>query len=186
MLIGITGAKGVGKDTLAETFIGVGFINAKMAAPLKDMLRVMYEHAGYGRIMIEAKVEGSEKETPCTLLGGQTPRHAMQTLGTEWRNMIDTQLWTRIWHNRVADLLSEGIPVVCTDIRFRHEAAVVHQLGGHLIRIERPGLENDDTHSSEQEMRSLQVNKTIVNDGSVRVLHKKAMQYLEEIPTNVD
>lgn len=186
MLIGITGAKGAGKDTLAESFIGVGFNNMKMAAPLKDMLRTMYDCAGYGRTLIEAKIEGDQKEVPCQLLGGQTPRHAMQTLGTEWRDMIDPYLWSRIWRDRVADMLLEGIPVVCTDVRFMHEASVVRQLGGYLIRIERPGTDEGDLHVSEQEMRKIEVNKTIINDGGKLRLHNEAMKYLKEITTYVD
>ena len=39
----------------------------------------------------EAHIEGALKEVPCELLGGKTPRYAMQTLGTEWGRDTDQQ-----------------------------------------------------------------------------------------------
>jgi hypothetical protein len=47
----------------------------KFAGPLKSMCMALG--------LTEAHIEGHLKEVPCELLCGQTPRHAMQTLGTE-------------------------------------------------------------------------------------------------------
>lgn len=181
MLIGVTGAKGSGKDTFAEVFVRRDWANLKMAAPLKAMLRQMYRMAGYDHAMIDEKIEGHLKEVPCEILGGQTPRHAMQTLGTEWRDMIDRELWSRIWRIRVERALFEGDHVICTDVRFKHEAQVIRDLGGFLIRIERPSLETGDHHISETEMLSLRTDCTILNIGSVHALQMKAEKLLGDL-----
>lgn len=178
MLIGITGAKGSGKDTFAAVLMEKNFYNLKMADPLKNMLRELYRYAGIDAETIERKIEGDMKEQPCRILGGKTPRWAMQSLGTEWRNMIDTHLWSNLWEAKAVDLLKDGTPIVCTDIRFHHEEQMLRNLGGRLIRIERPGHEINDQHSSEIEMLSFQVDETVYNDGSVRRLRTKAENFL--------
>lgn len=163
MIIGFTGHKGSGKDTAAEALVGLGFVNMKMADPLKDMLRALG--------LSEREIEGDLKEEPCAILCEKTPRYAMQTLGTEWRDMIGRDLWSRIWSTRA---MSED-NVVCTDIRFQHEAEAVRALGGRIIRVERPGLVLDLSHSSEREMLSIQPDAVIVNDASRHELHEQVL-----------
>tara|TARA_R110002072_G_scaffold26966_20_gene88478 strand:+ start:723 stop:1283 length:561 start_codon:yes stop_codon:yes gene_type:complete len=179
VLIGITGKKGAGKDTLAQPLIEQNFANIKMAGPLKDMLRTLYYTTGMDQQTIERKIEGDLKETPCKILQGQTPRYAMQKLGDEWRNMIGENLWTDMWRNRVARVLKEGIPVVCTDIRYKHEAQVIKDLGGVLVRVQRDGLDTSDTHISETEMDQIKVDCTISNTGDIEDLHRFSNILLE-------
>ena len=183
MLIGITGAKGSGKDTLADAFIQKNFRSTKFAGALKDMLRTLYRCAGVNEVTIERKLEGDLKEEPCDVLCGKTPRWAMQSLGTEWRNMIHTQLWSQIWESGVEALLLEGAPVVCSDVRFHHEAAAIRDMGGYLIRVDRPGCGEGDQHASEVEMGDIQVDVTFSNIGTISQLHTKAEEYLKEITT---
>jgi hypothetical protein len=106
------------------------FKQAKFAGTLKDMLKSLgltHEH-----------LEGNLKERPCELLGGHTPRHAMQTLGTEWgRNLIVPDLWVRAWTYKVQTLLSQGVSVVCDDCRFDNEVQAVQNLGGVVCHISR-------------------------------------------------
>lgn len=177
MLIGITGTKGSGKDTFAGVLVKeAGYAHFKMAGPLKNMLRSLYEEVG---IDPEPRIEGDLKEVPCNLLGGCTPRRAMQTLGTEWRDMIDRNLWTNIWLKQTENALSRGEPVVCTDIRFNHEVAALRSLGGRLIRIDRLKLEHQDTHLSETEMRGFNVDEVIYNTGSIYQLEVQARGFIK-------
>jgi energy-coupling factor transporter ATP-binding protein EcfA2 len=175
-VVGITGQKGSGKDTLGEAMEGFEVI--KMADPLKDMIRTMYRAAGIEDHEIERKIEGDLKETPCGILGGATPRHAMQTLGSEWAKMVDPshRLWSRIWLGKA--IRSEA-DIVCTDIRFPHEVAAVHSLGGEILRVERPDQKSTDNHASETEMLSLDVDHTFCNDGSIADLHKAAREMMK-------
>lgn len=181
MLIGITGAKGSGKDTLGDFFVGQGFTKLKFADPLKNMIRTLYQEAGVGANSIEQKIEGELKEKPCDVLLGQTPRHAMQTLGTEWRNMIDVTLWSSIMFERAAIVLGKGAPVVFTDVRFQHEADVIQELGGYLIRVDRPGTGEGDGHSSETEMHNLKVDYIISNILGIYHFESKGREVLNDI-----
>jgi hypothetical protein len=173
MLIGIIGQKGAGKDTFAQGL--EGFANVKMADPLKEMLRTLLRMTGAGENRIEQMIEGDLKEVPCEEFCGQSPRYAMQTLGTEWRNMIGLNLWRRIWAYRVEQLEN----VVCTDIRFQHEIEAIQERGGVVIRIDRPGQRHEDLHSSETEMAGLPYDLVIVNDGTPTDLIRKARELVQ-------
>ena len=183
MFIAITGKKGSGKDTFADALKERNFYVLKFADTLKNMIRTLYREAGLDDETIERKIEGDLKESSCEILGGSTPRWAMQSLGTEWAKLVDPThtLWSRIFLEKAAGYLNSGTPVVCTDVRFQHEADVVKKLGGNLIRVDRPGQTNDDTHLSEQEMEKLQVDVTVGNIGSIRQLREKATKLIEEL-----
>ena len=172
MLIAMTGGKGSGKDTFAQVLVReFDFVHTRFADPLKNMLRTLFRDAG---VDPEDYIEGPFKEAPCDILCGKTPRHAMQTLGTEWRDMIDRKLWLKLWQARVELYLQQGLPVVVTDCRFIHEAAAVRALGGRIFRVDRPMRRNDDVHVSETEMDLIEPDEIILNMGSVNQLHQKA------------
>ena len=180
MLIGLVGAKGSGKDTFAEALVEQGFELVRFADSLKNMLRSLYRDAGLDAELIERKMEGDLKEQPCVVLCGQTPRHAMQTIGTQWRDMIDTKLWLNIWMSKVMTLKASGRNIVTPDVRFLHEAACFDPVQDRLYRIERPSTVLDDQHISEVEGRSIEVHATILNDGSISKLHEKAKRILRD------
>lgn len=176
MLIGLTGFKKSGKDAFASTFVRHNFQVLRVADTLKEMLRTFYRMAGLSETDIERKIEGDLKEAPCRFLAGHTPRRAMQTLGTEWgQDMFFREIWSNIWKERVANCNG---PVICPDIRFLHEEAALRDLGGALIRIDRPGFEPTEYHRSELEMLQLNPDITVVNDGTLDQLHKQAQELL--------
>lgn len=129
-LVALTGLAGCGKSTAADYLIRAhGFVRVKFSGPLKDMLRAIG--------LTDRHIEGDLKEEPCALLCGQTPRYAMQTLGTEWgRDTIDPALWQHLWHERAADVLDQGGRVVVDDCRFPNEAGAVRALGGTVVLLE--------------------------------------------------
>ena len=166
MLIGFMGAAGAGKDTAAATLPAERWEILKFAGPLKAMLRTLLQRAGADSDLTYDMIEGDLKNTPSPLLGGRTPRYAMQTLGTEWgRDLIHPDLWTITTENQIRETLPE-YNVAVTDVRFANEVATIHRLGGVLIRITRPGLVVDLTHPSERFVATLPVDGEIVNDGS--------------------
>jgi hypothetical protein len=159
-LIGLAGPKHCGKSTIAlEIFDIVAqhkppewsigrtpnpFVSRhRFAGPLKTMLRTLG--------LTAAQVDGDEKETPCELLGGRTPRAAMQSLGTDWgRNMIDPELWLRATMLRVDEDLAAGKLVVIDDVRFDNEAAAIRERGGVVIKLVRDtGTTSASSHASE-------------------------------------
>jgi hypothetical protein len=89
--------------------------------------------------LTDREIDGDHKELPCELLGGKTPRHAMQTIGTEWgRDLIDGDLWINAW-KRSIEKLPPNVPIVCDDVRFANEAEAIHAMGGVVIRVVRLG-----------------------------------------------
>jgi hypothetical protein len=140
-VIALCGRAGAGKSAAAELLALHGYKTVKFATPLKNMLRALG--------LTERQIEGDQKEQPAELLGGKTPRQAMQTLGTEWgRGLIGDDLWIRAWSLEVERIVSRGGRVVVDDCRFENELAVALQYG-RAVRINRPGLYIESTHQSE-------------------------------------
>lgn len=142
-IVAFTGLAGSGKSTAAAHLVNHhGYQRVRFAGPLKAMM------AALG--LTPEQIDGSLKETPCELLGGKTPRHAMQTLGTEWgRDLIAPDLWIRAWNAALAKVPA-GVPVVVDDCRFPNETEAVRTAGGVIVRIDRPGAGTASVHASEQ------------------------------------
>lgn len=170
MIIGFCGSIGSGKTTAAQFLIeDKGFVRVRFAQPFKSMLLAIG--------LTHEEVDGHLKEKPCDLLGGKTPRYAMQMLGTEWgRDLISPQLWVNCWKKAAADQKN----VVVDDVRFHNEVTAIHQLGGKVIRIIRSGAgttvsELVNKHASEQ--ADLHEDFTILNDGATGVLMARVNRY---------
>lgn len=162
-VIAITGLAGSGKSTIAQMLGARGFKLVKFADPLKEMLKVI----GLG----PAELEGERKALPCKLLLGRSPRHAMQTLGTEWgRHQIHDDLWCSIWRSRTKQWLLDGHNVVCDDCRFENEVRAVQDLGGQIWNVRRPGLRSAGNHSSEAGIASRFAEVQINNQSDIAAL----------------
>lgn len=162
-ILGVTGFKRSGKSEIRKYLVRTyGFTVIPMAKPLKDMLQV-----GLG--LTDEEVSGSLKEVPCEALGDQTPRHAMQTLGTEWgRMMIHDKLWVSRWKVNALEATSD---VVADDVRFQNESDAIRDLGGKILRVTRPGSKAT-AHPSEQALEDLTVDCSIWNAGTLADLHR--------------
>jgi hypothetical protein len=145
IIIGIAGYAGSGKSAVAEMLIKEhGFQRIKFADGLKDMLRALGLSEGW--------IEGELKETPSPLFLGHTPRHAMQTLGTEWgRQCIGEDFWVHYWTMRVRGRIAttSGPKIVVDDVRYPNELAAVEKFSGRLWWVSRPGVRPSSYHSSE-------------------------------------
>lgn len=176
------GEKGSGKSTATSVLVDeFGFADAKFADPLKNMMRAFYATCGLNREETERRIEGDLKETPCEWLRGKTPRHAMQTLGTEWRNMIAEDLWANIFLKRV-ERGDYGDKIACSDLRFPgHEEDVLHELGAYIYRITRPGLDATDgsEHASEKGFDQIKVNAVLKNTGTLEELREFVADLVE-------
>lgn len=169
MIIGLTGLAGSGKTTVARHLMGMhGFVRHRMAEPLKSMLKTLG--------LTEQQIDGDLKEVPCELLGGKTPRHAMQTLGTEWgRDLISQNLWVKAW----SDSLPHGRNVVVDDVRFLNEVETIMSIGGYIIHVDR-GLKPTGSHLSER--IELPFNFTARNMSDVQALIIEVDNILEKLP----
>jgi hypothetical protein len=159
-IVGLTGLIGSGKTTVALHLVEHhNFTRVRFAGPLKAMM------AALG--LSPEEIEGDLRAEPCDLLGGKTPRQAMQTLGTEWgREMIHPDLWVRAWRKQ----LDRQYNVIVDDVRFPNEAAAILGAGGSgtLVRLVRGGgshLSSGARHQSE--VQDFPVDFTIQNNGSI-------------------
>lgn len=168
IVIGITGRAGSGKDTAADHLCArYGFVRASFAAPIKVMLEALLEHAGEDHAWLH---ERSRKERTIGSLG-VTPRHMMQTLGTEWgRQCMGPRFWVRLLALHLGLDVASSAPVhdriVITDVRFPNEAAwIKEQPGGTVLRLVRDGLQAVRQHASESQADTIEPDTTIVNNG---------------------
>jgi hypothetical protein len=185
-VVGFIGRAGSGKDTAADIILKhqPTFENIKMAGPLKAMTEALFVSFGVSPENARHMMEDHHlKVAPIWEMGDKSPRFIMQTLGTEWgRNTVCDDLWINAFKARA----EKAAGVVCTDVRFPNEAALIQQLGGFLVKIdadERLGP-NNDPHPSEVEMEKIQPYLTIRNNGSVdeflRQIENRVLPYLQE------
>ncbi len=162
-LIAFAGLKGAGKDTAAAVFVAAGYRPIKFADGLKRMLRSLIEWQD-SAAPSHRMTDGDLREVPSDLLGGRTPRHAMQTLGTEWgRDLMARGLWVDAAERAISTALAAGQGVVISDLRFANEATLVRRLGGLVVIIERPGT-SADAHVSESGIQDLPADRLFEND----------------------
>ena len=172
-IIGVTGRKYAGKDTFAEALGHDGWKVVAFAHPLKAMMSMLLMAAGEPPDKISQMLHGGLKEVPSPSLCGQTPRHAMQTLGTEWRDTVGTNLWTTILQRHI-----EAYPddrYVISDVRFLHEADMIRSMGGVIVKIVGRGDRNAHSdHASEQEIYAITADYVVNNSGSIPDLYTRA------------
>lgn len=116
---------GSGKTTASE-FLGYlipGVVTTlSFASPLKAMLKELLYLWTSSECDANDMVYGDLKETVIEGMGDDvTPRKLMQTLGTEWREMIDHNLWVKMAVLEAERHLLQGHTVVFDDLRFPHE-----------------------------------------------------------------
>ena len=164
MILGLCGPKDSGKSTLAELLkTQHQFKRIALADPIKEMCLTLVTYQGCSRGQGIRMFWGDLKEVPSAYLGGRTPRHAMQTLGTEWgRKTINWDFWKNVWHNKVQQELDQ---IVVDDVRFENEVQAIRNFGGKVIRIMRKGT-TIGLHSSEREYEKINCDWVLTNDES--------------------
>ena len=100
-------------------------------------------------------------------------RPLLQWWGTEYRRALyGREYWLNKMRDRLGSDLVQGW-VFITDVRFENEAKLISDLGGFMVRIERPGYcmcEKTKDHCSETDLDFYDFDHTIRNDGEVKDL----------------
>lgn len=154
IVIAFSGQAGSGKTAAAKRVLARYAASRRypFAAPIKAAMRAFglsYE-----------QTDGALKEVESDMLGGKTPRYAMQTLGTDWgRKLIADDVWVRLWKAKV--LSDAPRIVVVDDLRFKNEVEAVHELGGVVVRIKRHDHAALAAHESEK--IDFEADVTVVN-----------------------
>ena len=189
MIIGFMGKAGSGKDTCADFLIKeYNFKRYAFGDPVKETVGAMF---GFSN----EQLYGSLKNT-IDPKWNISPRQAFQIIGTDFAQYIihekipsinarvpKRHLWVKrfqYWyeqHKEIHNSRGESgiIKIVISDVRFKHEIECIKELGGYIIKIERPNIETLN-HSSEYEQDTIDsnyINNTIINEGTVEELNKK-------------
>jgi len=169
LILGICGPAASGKTTLATLLTSVGWQRTRFAAPIKAMIGTLLLTQGIDNNTVWRMLDGDLKENPTEFLNGRTPRHAMQTLGSEWRDLMDRNLWTEVWKRHLRGYGPEA-KILVDDLRFLHEEKVIRELGGKIVRIVRPVRPHaalvPGGHISETELAQVSADATIINDST--------------------
>lgn len=175
MLIGICGLAGSGKDSVADLMVRYhGYTRIGLADPLKAAaLRLNpivyvdhWDDVDY-RLSDMVKFRGwdrAKREIP-------EIRQLLQRLGTEVvRELCGPDFW--IDYALVAAGTMSN--VVIPDVRFYNEALAIHEAGGYVYRVVRPGITPlPGGHASEAGIPDSLVEFDIENSGSLDDLESK-------------
>jgi len=170
-IVGITGRKFNGKDTLGKYFINLGYEKLAFADALKEACRCIF---GFNDEQLYGEKKEEEDE-----FWKVTPRTVLQFVGTELlRNQLSTimpelghDIWVEVIKKKILDNPDKRF--VITDVRFPNECELIKKLGGTLIRVTRKSANTKiDVHESELEIEKLNVDININNDESIDQLYK--------------
>lgn len=182
MIIGMLGQKRVGKDSAADYICAYHpmFTKVSLAEPMKRAIMAIFDWT-------DEHVNGSLKEV-VDPFWGISPRQALTSLGTEWAQkvlcemfpMFATVTGRKLW---VKSLLRkhQGKDIVIADVRFQHEVDAIREIGGKIIKIERPSLVNTDTHESEQAWKITTYDDLIINDDTLTKYYQRVEMTLLKI-----
>ena len=183
IVIGVTGEIGSGKTTVSDHICkSHEFEEYAFAQPLKSIAKC------FGFTQKELYGTQKEKLHPNDYWG-ISGRVFMQKFGTEiCRNALPDvipemnlndgdSLWIKLFKIHKSKRLKRNkkVKIVVSDVRFVDESAAIQDGGGLVIRIVRKIDDKTDIneHKSETEMKSIQPDITIVNDGTLEELFKK-------------
>ncbi len=172
-LIGITGKKYHGKDTIGNIFKKYGYVQLSFAQPLKDACKIIFHFN-------DDQLNGDKKEI-IDDYWQTTPRSILQFVGTElFRDQlhkvikfIDKDIWVKSLEKQIEllKLNDKNVKIVVTDVRFNNEIELIKKLNGKIIRVTRNNNFNYfDSHISENEIDNHQVDWDIENNSTIEDL----------------
>ena len=162
-LIAFSGPKGSGKSTAAEALRYTPFWTRYVRVSFAERIRKMLLALGVPR---DNLVDPELKEIPLPEFGGWSARYLMQTLGTEWgRECVSHNIWLDVVAREIRIARAAGMPIIIDDARFDNELACVHDLGGVVIEIQRPGCVRGG-HQSELGLDPALVDYAVKNDST--------------------
>ena len=164
-IIGLVGKKGSGKTTLA---------NDIYSYCRKNSLCYKFSFSSILKSMIlKAKIcEEDELYFNKTTFS----RGMLQKIGTNIiREQIDKDFFCKKMIKELMEIskinpTDKNIIIVIDDVRFQNEAELIGNIGGILIKVIRPDLNEEDIHESETEMDQIEDSVTIFNDSTLENL----------------
>lgn len=181
-VIGITGRKFNGKDTLGNYYVEHhGYIRLAFADALKKGCAEIFSFT-------DEQLYGNKKEE-IDEFWKVSPRTVLQYIGTELlREQLSVimpevakNIWIKVVEKKMIDTwkVNPNAKFVITDVRFPNECQFVKDMGGILVRVTRESLNtNNDTHVSEKDIENLIVDFDLQNNDTKEQLFKNADEML--------
>lgn len=186
ILLGLTGLKNSGKDTVAAYLIKeYGYERRAFADKLKQSAAAIFginpsefetlKNDENARVRIETLDAGDVK-----VLAGMSVREFLQRYGTEsHRDIFGNNFW-------VDQVLPVGgyyadRDIVITDVRYVGEALRFQQLRGYVIRVVRDKNAPVDQHSSEMHQAAIDADYELDNSGTIKDIPEKVDRMLKEL-----
>jgi hypothetical protein len=179
-VIGITGKKFSGKDTLGSYFVeNHKYEQIAYADALKDAVKCIFDFD-------DEQLYGSKKEV-VDEFWKKTPRQVLQFVGTDLFRQhshellpdIGNNIWVSVVKRKILNRFQKdpNARFIITDIRFPNETGLVTELGGTVIKLQRnTGCE--DNHESERLIDELPADYIFENNGSKDELYNTVMNKL--------
>jgi len=185
-LLGILGKKRHGKDTVSDYIVlKYGFKKDTLAQPIKDICKILFDFS-------DEQLYGNLKDTIDENLG-TTPRAIFQYLGTDILrkdlNKIAQKkncenLFVDHMKKRCANYLNNNESVIISDIRCQNEVDAIHEMGGIIIKIDRPNFAYpvEDLHESEKNIDNIaDYDHLIDNSKDIESLYDKITNLMNDI-----
>lgn len=175
-----------GKSTAAEALLdtcrcGGEFYGAKvsMADPLRRLIAAFLRELGVSPDDIDAHMhDGALKEVPIPGVGKSFAELAVMFGTTVGRDWISPTIWVDRFVAITSKMLENPATrlVVCDDVRFPNEAAVIRDLGGVLIGVNRPGAAVSAARAAAEGRLSFDdMDGIVVNNEGVDMLRRRAV-----------
>ena len=162
MIIGLSGYAQSGKDSVAK---------------------ILVEEYGYTRIAFADKIKefllsfNAQVHDAVTIYGWEDAkrfhavRKALQDIGVGARQIFGEDFWIEQAFKGIITKPNQLTgDYVITDVRFNNEAQAIKEWGGHIWRVERPGINPVNNHVSESELNVWNFDEMIYNAGTLKDL----------------
>lgn len=165
-VIALTGANRVGKDTMAVCFEQLGFQPLKIARPIKEIVKQLFDLEDY---QLETDAKDNDK-----VYYGKTPRQLLQWVGTDMfqhtLQQFIPEVGRNFWIEKVAKTVQDNPTktFVISDLRFLHEYNFLYQRFGknfQVIRIIR-SVPYQVKHESDSSHTQVPIHCTYENNGT--------------------
>ena len=177
IIIGITGRKRSGKDTIGNYLVKkYNFKRIAFADSLKQFCKLMF---GLSDDQVHNDILKEQTDT----YWNYSPREILQIVGTELlRDSLSTSLQNiskNIWINSVEIQIMNNIKnghdkCIITDVRFPNELDFIRNNNGRIWKVIRPSIMNENQkysyHASEVSIDQFVSDHIFINDGTIQDL----------------
>ena len=186
MILGLSGAKGSGKDTVAAYLVKEhGFERKAFADPLKKSVAALFDipfsMVDQFKNMEDVRVVVEDRHVPSKHYTDMDFRTFLQRYGTEsHRDVFGESFW--LDYTLPVQGFYPGREIVVSDVRFPNEVDRIHTLGGWVVMIHRvSAYAEKDQHRSE--LLELKHDFEIYNDSTLNELFVRTDEILEKLGT---